>query len=327
MPPVPLSRAHVPEACRLWNASELGEAFPMRERLLRQSWHDDPNLLQEGTLAVCGPNGELIAFVVAKLWQDGAGYPDAEGRFPADQGWIHALLVARDWRGRGIGGRLLELAEQALRARGARTVDLGNDLHKRLFPGLPGAPEPDAAVRKWFEARGYAPCGELRDMQRSYGAGEPVAPYTPEGVTVRLATRADSARLTAFMARCFPGRWDYAARQYWQDGGTGREYVLMEEAGEIIGFCRINDGQSPVLAQNVYWAPLFASELGGVGPLGLDEACRGRGYGAKLVLAGISMLRRRGISEIVIDATPIADFYAKLGYAPWRRYILMRKAL
>src|SRR5699024_8165519 len=108
---------------------------------------------------------------------------------------------------------------------------------------------------------------------------------------------------------------------------TGREFVVLRKNNRIIGFCRINDEHSPMIAQNVYWAPLITGELGGVGPLGIDENERGQGYGLAIVEAGLAFLRQRGICHIVIDWTDLVNFYKKLGFCPWKGYLVYQKEI
>ncbi|WP_338463302.1 GNAT family N-acetyltransferase [Brevibacillus borstelensis] len=146
-------------------------------------------------------------------------------------------------------------------------------------------------------------------------------------VTFREGKPEDRDALMAFFNRCFPGRWEYEALCYFEKGGTGREFVLAEKNGAIIGFCRINDARSPIIAQNVYWAPLFADELGGIGPLGIDPQERKYGYGRGVVEAGIYFLRQRGIERICIDWTDLVDFYRKLGFEVWKGYRSYSKIL
>ncbi|MBD2847118.1 GNAT family N-acetyltransferase [Paenibacillus sp. IB182496] len=319
---MPLDEAHLDRMQALWN-EELGQALPMRQRLLRQTVFEDENLLHEGSWAAEDPaSGRLIGFVVAKH----PGTRLAAYGISSEHGWIHSLLVAQAARGRGIGGELLRRAEGVLAARGARRIQLGNDLYSRLAPGLPAELE---QTRVWLERRGYAEEGTVYDMRRAYAADVEVAlPELGETqATMRLATPQDREAMTAFMARCFPGAWDYQHRAYWERGGTGREYVVLEHGGEPIGFCRINDADSPLLAQNIYWAPLFEQPLGGIGPLGIDERYRGHRYGIKIVQAGIHFLLHRGCRAIVIDTTPFVDFYGKLGYETWRAYVRYAKAM
>ncbi|GIP38685.1 acetyltransferase [Paenibacillus sp. J31TS4] len=307
---------HVGELTRLWN-EEWGETFPMRDRLLVQNVLHDPNVLTAGTrVAIDEDNGQIAGYVVAKLWQDDIGGLD----FGRETGWIHSLLVASSYRNRGLGSELLSLAESALRSEGVRHINLGNDFHRRVFPGVPETCDASG----WLEKRGYVRQSAVVDLYREYSNEQPVSLPEYANVTFRLLKAEEEEQLNAFMRHCFPG-WLYQTLQYWQRGGDGREFVVCEKDGDIIGFCRINDSHSPLLAQNVYWSPLFAEELGGIGPLGIDERYRGLGYGLAIVQAGVHFLQGRNIRHMVIDTTQYVDFYGKLGFRTWRSYMRYRK--
>jgi GNAT superfamily N-acetyltransferase len=293
----------------------------MRESVLKQNVWEDKNFLSEGSwLAWDETSNKAAGFVVSKVWQDQVPGID----FNKETGWIQALLVGGGYHRRGIGSKLLAMAEAALQDKGVRTVELGNDFHYRIFPGIPDS---FIEVKQWFEKKGYISKEVSYDLWRWYEDDSIVSLPQFEGVTFRTALPNEAERVIAFMRRCFPGRWEYQTIQYWQKGGTGREIVIAEKDGEMIGFCRINDSHSPLLAQNVYWAPLFQTELGGVGPLGIDERLRGYGYGLAVVEAGVYFLHQRGIRQIVIDTTGFVDFYGKLGYEVWKSYRRFAKSI
>ncbi|MFE5323174.1 GNAT family N-acetyltransferase [Paenibacillus sp. NPDC056579] len=313
----PLTAAHISGLQRLWN-TEWGHSFPMRERLLVQNVLEDRNVVGAGTrVAIDEATGELAGYVVAKRWQDSIGGLD----YGSELGWIHALLVAPAYRGQGIGSKLLSEAESVLRDRGAKQIQIGSDFHMRVFPGVP---MPCDDVSAWLEKRGYVNQRLVFDLFREYEDADAEPLPERESVLFRPLKADEADSFNAFMRRCFPG-WVYQTLHYWQRGGDGREFVVCEKDGEIIGFCRINDSHSPILAQNIYWSPLFEQELGGIGPLGIDERYRGHGYGLDIVKAGVHHLHRRGIRNIVIDMTPFVDFYGKLGFQTWRSYVSFRK--
>lgn len=308
-----LEERHLDGIRMLWN-EEWGSEYPLRHRLLQQNIGEDIHLLPEGSwVAEDEAKARVLGFVVAKK----AGAEAERYGIAADTGWIHMLLVASKVRGCGWGQALLDNAEMALREAGVRQIVLGSDLHRRMFPGIP-----DGWVesKRWFEKRGYVPGDKTCDLLHAYS--EPVDGGFPPvlDAVFRVAGPDDREALAAFMARCFPGGWEYQLADYWQHGGIGREFVLLLKQEEIIGFCRMNDASAPLLAQNIYWSPLFAEELGGVGPLGIDCAYRGRQYGLAIVQAAIACLLGRGIRTIVIDTTPYIDFYGKLGYREWKWY-------
>ncbi|WNR45725.1 GNAT family N-acetyltransferase [Paenibacillus roseipurpureus] len=309
---VPLTEDRLTELCVLWNR-ELGEQFPMQEQLFRQNSFDDVNVLQGGSwIAVDEGSGKAVGFIVAKQWQE-----QRELVLGAGAGWIQVLLVDRDFRRLGIGSELLKRAETALLERGVHKILLGRDPW-HYFPGIPKEyPE----VRAWFDAKGYKDDNRVEnDLLAMYD--EHTANELPrqEGVSYRLLESHEKDDLLAFFRRCFPGRWEYEAIRYFELGGTGREFVVVETDGHIVGFCRINDSSSPIIAQNVYWSPLFEDELGGIGPLGVDSAYQGRGFGLAVVQAGVHFLRERKIQKIVIDWTTLVAFYEKLNYHVWKSY-------
>ncbi|MDR6553068.1 GNAT family N-acetyltransferase [Paenibacillus qinlingensis] len=315
-----LEASHLSEILALWN-KELSDLFPMRLRLLQQNIVEDQLWLREGSwVAVEQSSGRVVGFAVAKI----ASAATEGFGIPRDLGWIHALMVDGSYRRSGIGTALLRKAEEALLNAGAKRVMLGNDLHRRLFPGIPAQLE---ETRQWFEKRTYTFKEISYDLMNDYGDDQVVTLPTVHEATFRLANPSDREALTAFMHRCFPGKWDYQHRNYWERGGTGREFVLLERDDAIIGFCRMNDAESPLLAQNIYWSGLFEGELGGLGPLGIDESFRGHKYGISIVQAAIHYLLQRGVRNVVIDTTPFVDFYGKLGYQTWKSYARYAKDL
>ncbi|MDR0269134.1 GNAT family N-acetyltransferase [Paenibacillus sp.] len=311
---IPLKEEWLPQMCELWN-QELGGHFPMREQLMRQNSFQDENVYLEGSKLAIDENGRLLGFVIAKTWQEGRrGMRLGDGG-----GWIQAILVRSEARGQGIGSRLLEQAEEALRDAGAELTYIGRD----PWHYIPGIPKelPDAKV--WFERRGYEVLYEAFDLVNQ--TPDSTRQKYSDGAYARLLEEKDKNEMLRFFERCFPGRWFYEAQCYWDRGGKGREFVGLFMEDEMIGFCRVNDEQSPMIAQNTYWAPLFDSPLGGIGPLGVDNRFRGKGYGLAIVKDGVAELTSRGIDNLVIDWTGLVDFYAKLGFTVWKRYDLAKK--
>lgn len=314
---IPWQKDRLEELVALWN-KELGDDFPMREALFEQNSFADPNLFTEGSRIAVNEEGRAIGFVVAKKWQDEIDI----GHNPA-VGWIQVLLVDRDYRKQGIGSQLLKHAESKLSESGIKQILLGKDT-KHYFPGIPTA---DQETAKWFQNRGYEVGGEEFDLDRVYQADESLVIPTKDGVELSLLTLEEKDHFIEFLEQSFPGRWKYEAIDYFEKGGTGREFVVLKKNDRIIGFCRINDSNSPVFGPNVYWAPLYDGELGGVGPLGIDRAERKQGFGLLIVEAGIAFLRQRGISSIVIDWTGLVAFYHKLGYEVCKSYTSHQKNL
>src|SRR5690606_2089447 len=195
-------------------------------------------------------------------------------RMPATVGWIQCMLVGKLFQNEGLGSELLRHAEQTLLEAGVDEIRLGRDPW-HYFPGVPL--EYDASIR-WFEKRGYVKGGVETDLIRNV-QDSGLYKLSNSAEHYRLLTKDDIPSLLEFLERAFPGRWHYEAIHYEMIGGIGREFIGFFMEGELRGFCRINDSQSPVIAQNVYWSQLCKGEMGGIGPLGIDREIRGNHFG------------------------------------------------
>lgn len=259
---------------------------------------------------------EVVGFIVGKIFQENINVS-----IQRDRAWIQCVVVGKSHRNQEIGKALLAHAEAQFQAAGMKEVLLGSDMY-HYFPGIP---DEQVSAGRFFNKHGYVFNGQEFDVYRKYEGVEGNSLPEVNDVSFSLLEADEKAALLDFLKRCFPGRSEYEAIHYFEKGGTGREFAIIKKAGKLIGFCRTNDASSPFITQNVYWAPLFTEALGGIGPLCVDAAERGHGYGLAIVQAGIAFLRQRGIKHIVIDWTGLVDFYGKLGYEIWKTYNLYSK--
>ncbi|ALC91436.1 acetyltransferase [Bacillus sp. FJAT-18017] len=301
----------------LWN-SEIGSHFPMTRELFKQNSFDDENILTEGSWMAIDDDGQIAGFIVSKIWREKINIP-----IDKQTGWVQVLLVRTSNRHSGIGSALLNKSEKAFREHNCKKVFLGRDPY-HYFPGIS---KDDSNTKNWFERKGYQASGVETDLIQQYQTTDKTAKPEFKDIQFTLLQENEKEQLLSFLHRCFPGRWEYEAHHYFRKGGTGREFVLLKKNENIIGFCRINDPDSPFIAQNVYWAPLFKEPLGGIGPLGIERTERKNGYGLAIVQAAVSILRDRGIDRIVIDWTGLTKFYGKLGFKTWKEYQQFYKEL
>ncbi|RXJ02540.1 GNAT family N-acetyltransferase [Anaerobacillus alkaliphilus] len=302
---------------RLWNR-EMGELFPLTKKLFEQNSIQDKNVLRDGSLVACDVDNQIVGFIVAKLWQE--DIPSV--RLGVDSGWIQAIVVDSKYRKIGIGKSLVDLVERNFTNSGIRKLFLGRDPW-HYFAGIP---KEAIETQRWFEKRGYKAGNTVYDLYCDLREYEIKAPNMKDA-TFRLLEYSDQTRFLEFLHQNFPGRWEYEAIRYFQLGGTGREFLVIERDEEMVGFCRLNDLSSPIIAQNVYWSTLFLDAVGGIGPLGISKIYRKYGYGLAIVQAAMSVLHQRGIRDLVIDWTEIVDFYAKLGFTTWKAYVYYEKQL
>ena len=69
----------------------------------------------------------------------------------------------------------------------------------------------------------------------------------------------------------------------------------------------------------MYWRAASLA-AGGLGPIGVAAALRGRGLGRALLVAALDRLRRLGHPDVVIDDTSLLGYYGPHGFAPWITY-------
>jgi GNAT superfamily N-acetyltransferase len=299
------------EMINLWN-KEFGAIYPISEALLRRNVIDNVDVLKEGSYTVIDYNNHLVGFIVAKGWRRPGCIPNYD-RF----GWISILYVAPQERKKGIGSELLRLAEKEILKNGKSTIHVGRD-YNNFFPGIPFDMK---SSFEWFKNRGYLLTGETNDLIRKVTGGSQKIDLEKINYEVRLAGIDDQAKILNFMEKNFPGRWFYETHDYFQNGGTGKEYLIMLDHDKVIAFTRINDHtlENHLINYNMTWRNRF-SALGGIGPLGVDVDYRHQNFGFHIVAEAVNILIDRKVSDIIIDWTSLLDFYRKFGFEVWKSY-------
>ena len=298
----------------LWNAS-FGPDFPFTERLLRQPVEGDPVYAAEGCF-LARDGGQVVGWILSKSMKT-AG-PEM-GRFEG-RGGIGVVCVHPAFQKRGIGSELLKRAENFLRENDSPLTLLYYPHH--LLPGIPAQNE---AALRWFEGRGYGGWRECADLTRelaNYEVPEKVQRVLEENpsVEMRPAREDESAQIIDFVAREFPGGWNYSTRAHFTRGAKASDIIVAVERGEVIGFCHTADWNSNWLLPSTYWFPLLGEKFGGLGPVGLGKDQRKRGLGLALTAMSVADLKKRGVEKMGIDWTNLVAFYEQLGFQVWKRY-------
>ncbi len=314
----------------LWNR-RLGTAFPLDERLLLQQLRMErgPSLCLGAFEGSRGPGERLVGAALAKVGARGG--PEA-GR---PEGYLSFIVVDAAVSRRGLGTRLLEGAEVWAAERGAGTINLGGDSY-HFFPGLPldGSPASNA-LDAFLEARGFEKnrARVEEDLIADVGALDlnALAKRSPlaEGYRFRLYEASLREATEAFLRREFPGRWHLDTVEALEAGMRSLDLALLQEeaSGGIVGFSRIYDSGSPVLGPGLYWRGLMGGSPGALGPIGVSASVRGKGLGLALLRLCLEELAGRGVRTMVIDWTDLGEFYAKMGFVPWKAYRYCKKAL
>lgn len=316
----PFRSEDTPEILALWNAC-IGKAFPLTERLFRQNVLEDPFQQPEGNLVALW-RGQVTGWALARVLHDlPPEILDYEGI-----GSIGAFCVHPEHRGKGIGSALFEAAMAFLRDHKPRKLTLT----RYPFHLLPGVPQEAPGLREFLERHGFAfshtvydVIRDLEDFRLPRKARSLLA--SRADVEIRPGREGEEAAILAFLARVFPGGWQYDRRLFFARGGSPADLVLLVVRGEIHGFAHIFTSKSPWLGGSVHWFPLLGEHWGGLGPIGISPEVRGQGLGFALLCRSLEILRTRGVRRAVIDWIEeplLLGFYRKAGFRAWKRYAL-----
>lgn len=283
----------------LWNRA-FGAAFPMDLRLWRQNLDGHPSW-DPGGLFLEGPERHPLGLAVARRTDS--------------QAWLEALAVDPDARGRGVGSRLLE-----------RATAWGAGRPWRLGAGpahfFPGVPEDCPGAEAFFARRGFRADWEAWDLLGRFAGEAP--PPLPAGILPCPAGAVGA--LLEFLGREFPGRWLEDTRLRLERGESPGEILVALRGHAVEGFCHVYHPGCATLGPSVSWREAMGPAWGGLGPIGVGRAQRGRGLGRDLVEGAVRHLRNLGCRTIAVDWTILLDFYGRFSFRPWRRYRGMLRA-
>lgn len=294
--------SYIDSLCRLWN-QEIGDDFNMHPALLLQNTLQTSVFCEQASsIVIDEERREAVALLAAKL----------EG----EKGSISVLLVADDYRGRGIGSDLLSKAEQALFRLGARKIELGRD-ERHFFSGVPAQYD---VLKRWLEKRGYCRTDRCFDMMFET-ENISVHPISPQVLFRPLSSsRNEQEQLLGLLENEFPPRWRRTAEHHYRAGGSPEDYIGAWKNNQLIGFLKLNHSGSPGIPACLNWVPPKDKRFGGIGPLGIAGSEQGKGYGSAIFQAGMAYLQQKGCQKIVVDWTSAVGFYSKFGFVPWKSY-------
>jgi len=190
-------------------------------------------------------------------------------------------------------------------------------------PGLPSELRTDA----FFRARGYAPRpngARVWDVARDVRDYVAVRPQVD--AVIRPAQPGDENALCAFFQREFPNRWRYKYEEFLSAGGRISDWMILTTRRGVDGFAKLCFEDSITPVNRVYpWK--LPRPWGQLGPIGVSQDTRSKGFGGALLDAALCHLRECGVRGCVIDWTGLVDFYVKFGFQPYREYAMLIKTM
>jgi beta-N-acetylhexosaminidase len=297
---------------QLWQAA-LGEQWPISIDHLQQvlSASDTQHFVARAH------NDDLIGFVATSQSQ----------RQNERKGHILLLLVAPSYQRRGIGTALHDAALQHLHAAGLRSVQLGG-LSPRFWCGVP-TDLPTAQT--FFQVSGWSFSETVYDLvQDLHHYTTPSAIYertAAEQIAIEPASPLDEPAILAFEQLHFPNwlpHYKLAASL-----GDHQDLLVARDQRDngIVGTTLLYNAQSHPDRAHVIWQSVLGDDLGALAAVGVASSERGRGIGIALVARASDLLKQRGARNCYIDWVVLTDFYARLGYYPWRSYLMSQRDL
>ena len=224
---------------------------------------------------------------------------------------IHVGIVAQGAKGRGLGGRLVELGE-------ARAVAVGAERAHTFALAL------DRAATELFESRGYREVRRFFDM--AIELAEPVAPPSlPDGLAIETFAEGDARVFHDAMSEAFQDHWEHHPQpfeQWWEQKQAAPDYdptlwYLIRDGDEVAATIR-NDPER--------------NGGGYVGAIGVRRPWRGRGLAKALLLHTFAEFQRRGQTRVTlgVDAqnpTGATELYERIGMHVEMEAVVFEKAL
>jgi predicted N-acetyltransferase YhbS len=299
---------------QLWNRA-IGGSFPVREEVIHQLLERNPSYRPEDAL-VAWAQGEPIGFAYAGLHRSTAPEMDSyRGR-----AFLHAVVVDDGWRRRGIGKRLAQEALLPARERGVARIEAGGG----MFYVWPGVPAELPVGMPFCVALGFEPGTESFDLHANVArldSAEARVRLESEGLRIDAASEDDRGPLLAFLLGEFGGEWWHETGWFLAQGGSPSDFLLLRDRGEsILGIARLHTPLTRPIGPPHFWSGRRPANAGGLGPIGVAGALRGRGLGLVLLTLALDRLRADGLSDVVIDSTSLLGFYGHLGFEPWITY-------
>ena len=291
----------------LWNKCLARD--PITTETFRRKVLLDENFDPEGcTMAVA--DGKVVGFSLAVRRR----YPYYGLDIERGKGWITAFFVHPQFRGNGIGKKLLKASENYLAGFGAEEVFISSYTPNYFAPGIDLDAYADA--HEFLKTRGYKRSERVYSMGRSLldfevspDAEKKCASLESQGVCIRPFESRYITELIEFLRANYPGDLLRVALEQLRKNPSSDQIIVAVKDKRVVGFSHYEEEH--------------------FGPFAIDEKFRGQGIGTCIYNFTALQMKENGLRNLWLGwATGHAkDFYYHCGLRVTRRYEIMKKRL
>lgn len=238
------------------------------------------------------------------------------------------LCTDTEYRGRGIGSRLLSAAEDRVRRGGYSEITVGHGddyiapgvptskryfpaVNERLYAGL------DDSASRFFENRGYTHCENCNIFDMRFPLEDCSVELTEgvvDGIEYRRARRVEMEAVCGCTDDACPEFTEFYRNEELYDGSDGG-FVLAAFSGDTAAGALIVGEEAP--------------GLGSIGCTSVRTAFRGRHIAVNLTKIGTRLLKDMGMREAFLGYTysGLDRMYGYAGYKICVYYMMAKKRL
>jgi len=199
---------------------------------------------------------------------------------------------------------------------------------QNFLPGLPGSLENDYVFL--LEKAGYRRRGIVYDLYQDISqkiSDEMLQKKIKLKLCAEKVTKKTEPILLKFLKKYFPERWYFEAENIRRIPDGIEDYWILRTGNDLLGFARTNTFKSSYLGSNINWCYRWQKNSCGLGPIGIADNWRGKGYGIYLMTNIIQYFKQKGYRHMIIDWTDLVDYYKKIGFEPYIKYTMLEKKL
>lgn len=291
----------------LWNKCLTRD--PITTETFRRKVLLDENFDPNGcSVAVTGD--EVVGFSLAIRRR----YPYYGVGLEQGTGWITAFFVRPDFRGKGIGARLIESSESFLKGCGVNEVYVSSYTPNYFVPGvdIDAYAEAYALLKELGykkHERAYSMGRSLLDFDFSSDAETLFSSLEVRGIEIRTFEPKYITGLLEFLSKNYPGDLLRVALEQLRENPSTDQIAVAVRNEQVVGFSHYEDEH--------------------FGPFAIDPELTGMGIGTGLYFKTALQMKEKGKRNLWLAWTSghAKDFYYRRGLRVTRRHEVMKKNL